>query len=159
MDSRAAAADDTRRWPGRCGGPRSREPMAKTLAWTEVSLGEFTALAADPDTLVYGSRPRLSSARCQTGGELPPRARMIPRASPGADDELPPGFTGGFHPRMPLMDMPRATWTTWSGGWAAAGGGSRKQHRVASSLAEAAEVAPVVVNRAPGWVPESWPAT
>jgi hypothetical protein len=31
---------------------------------------------------------------------------MIPELRPCTDDELPPGFTGGFHSRMPLMDMP-----------------------------------------------------
>ncbi|HEY9469126.1 MAG TPA: FAD-dependent oxidoreductase, partial [Propionibacteriaceae bacterium] len=31
-------------------GPSFQEPMAKTMAWTEVSLREFTALAADSGT-------------------------------------------------------------------------------------------------------------
>src|SRR6187397_1635245 len=49
-------------------GPSFQEPMAKTLAWTEVSLEEFTALAADPDTGVRLA-PAVVVGAMPTGGE------------------------------------------------------------------------------------------
>ena len=75
-------------------GPSFQEPMAKTMAWTEVSLREFTKLAADPDTGVRLA-PAVVVGVLPTGGELPPQARMIPELRPCTDDELPPGFDGG----------------------------------------------------------------
>ena len=72
-------------------GPSFQEPMAKTTAWTEVSLREFTKLAADPDTGVRLA-PAVVVGALPTGGELPPQARMIPELRPCTDDELPPGF-------------------------------------------------------------------
>jgi D-amino-acid oxidase len=45
-------------------GPSFQEPIAKTMAWTEISLREFTALAADPET---GVRPARSCRRCAAG--------------------------------------------------------------------------------------------
>ena len=52
-------------------GPSFQEPMAKTTAWTEVSLGEFTKLAADSDTGVRLA-PAVVVGALPTGGELPP---------------------------------------------------------------------------------------
>jgi len=123
-------------------GPSFQEPMAKTLAWTEVSLGEFTALAADPDTGVRLA-PAVVVGALPADGEMPPQAQMIPELRPCTDEELPPGFESGFHSRMPLMDMPR--YLDYLERRLAAAGGGVEQHRVAT-LAEAAEVAPVVVN-------------
>jgi D-amino-acid oxidase len=122
-------------------GPSFQEPMTKTMAWTEVSLREFTALAADSDTGV-----RLAPAVVvggPAGGEVPPQARIIPELRPCTEDELPPGFDHGSHSRMPLMDMPR--YLDYLERRLVAAGGVIELRRV-RTLAEAAEAAPVVVN-------------
>jgi D-amino-acid oxidase len=123
-------------------GPSFQEPRAKTMAWTQVSLREFTALAADSDTGV-----RLASAIVvggpPTGGEMPPQARIIPELRPCPDDELPRGFDSGYRSRMPLMDMPR--YLDYLERRLVAAGGQVERRRV-HTLSEAVEVAPVVVN-------------
>lgn len=123
-------------------GPSFQEPMAKTMAWTEVSLQEFTALAADSDTGVRLA-PAVVVGALPAGGEMPPQARTIPDLRPCTDDELPPEFDHGFHSRMPLMDMPR--YLDYLERRLTAAGGAVEQRRV-RTLAEAAETAPVVVN-------------
>ena len=75
-------------------GPSFQEPMAKTMAWTEVSLQEFTALAADPDSRVRLA-PAVVVGALPADGELPPQAQMIPELRPCTDEELPPGFESG----------------------------------------------------------------
>ena len=122
-------------------GPSFQEPMAKTMAWTEVSLREFTALAADSGTGV-----RLAPAVVvggPAGDEVPPQARIIPELRPCAADELPPGFDHGSHSRMPLMDMPR--YLDYLERRLVAAGGEIEQRRV-RTLAETSEAAPVVMN-------------
>jgi D-amino-acid oxidase len=123
-------------------GPAFQEPMAKTMAWTEVSLRDFTALAAEPDTGV-----RLAPAVIVGGppddGEVPPQVRIIPELRLCTEDELPLGFDHGSHSRMPLMDMPR--YLDYLERRLAAAGGEIEQRRV-RNLAEAAETASVVVN-------------
>jgi D-amino-acid oxidase len=78
-----------------------------------------------------------------TGGEMPPRARIIPELRRCTDDELPPGFDSGFHSRMPLMDMPR--YLDYLERRLVAAGGEVEQRRV-RTLSEAVEAAPVVMN-------------
>jgi D-amino-acid oxidase len=123
-------------------GPAFQEPVAKTMAWTEVSLRDFTALAAEPDTGV-----RLAPAVVVGGPpddvEVPPQAQIIPELRPCTKDELPPGFDRGSHSRMPLMDMPR--YLDYLERRLAAAGGEIEQRRV-RNLAEAAETVSVVVN-------------
>jgi D-amino-acid oxidase len=115
--------------------------MAKTMAWTEVSLREFTALAADSGTGV-----RLAPAVVvggPAGDEVPPQARIIPELRPCTADELPSGFAHGSHSLMPLMDMPR--YLDYLERRLVAAGGEIEQRRV-RTLAEASEAAPVVMN-------------
>jgi D-amino-acid oxidase len=123
-------------------GPSFQEPMAKTMAWTEVSLREFTALAADSDTGVRLA-PAVVVGALPVGAEMPPQARIIPELRPCTEDELPPGFDGGFHSRMPLMDMPR--YLDYLERRLVTAGGEVEQRRV-RTLAEALDVAPIVVN-------------
>src|SRR5215471_9785983 len=71
-------------------GPSFQEPVAKTLAWTQQSLRDFTVLADDPGSgvriaaaLTVGDLPGL--------GELPPQARLIPDLRPADPAEVPAG--------------------------------------------------------------------
>jgi D-amino-acid oxidase len=123
-------------------GPSFQEPMAKTMAWTEISLREFTALAVDPDTGVRLA-PAVVVGTLPVGGEMPPQARIIPELRPCTEDELPPGFDSGFRSRMPLMDMPR--YLDYLERRLVAAGGEVEQRRL-NTLSEAVEAAPAVVN-------------
>jgi D-amino-acid oxidase len=123
-------------------GPSFQEPMARTMAWTEQSLRDFTELAADPDSGV-----RLASAltvgAVPAGGELPPQARIIPQLREVPADELPAGFASGSRARMPLIDMPRYL-DHLRKRFEAAGG--TVEIRPVGSLEDALGEAPVVVN-------------
>jgi D-amino-acid oxidase len=123
-------------------GPSFQEPVAKTLAWTQQSLRDFTVLAADP-----GSGVRMAAALTVGDlpgpGELPPQARLIPDLRPAGPAEVPEGFGRGFRARMPLVDMPRYL-DYLTERLVAAGG--EIEIRALRSLDEAGRAAPVVVN-------------
>lgn len=123
-------------------GPSFQEPMAKTTAWTNRSLLDFTRLAADPATGVRMA-PALSVTAAPSTGELPPQTRSIPDLRPCAPDDLPDGFAGGFRATMPLVDMPRYLDYLVS---RLAAAGVEVEIRTVRSPDEAAAVAPVVVN-------------
>jgi D-amino-acid oxidase len=145
-DVRVWAADPPRHTTsvvaGALWGPSFQEPVAKTLAWTQQSLRDFTALAGDPGSgvrmaaaLTVGDLPGL--------GELPPQARLIPDLRPADPAEVPEGFRQGFRATMPLVDMPRYL-DYLTERLAAAGG--EIEIRALRALDEAARAAPVVVN-------------
>jgi len=145
-DVKVWAADPPRHttsmFAGALWGPSFQEPVAKTLAWTQQSLRDFTVLADDPGSgvrmaavLTVGDLPGL--------GELPPQARLIPDLRPAGPAEVPEGFGPGFRARMPLMDMPRYL-DYLTERLVAAGG--EIEIRALRSLDEAGRAAPVVVN-------------
>lgn len=122
-------------------GPSFQEPMARTMAWTERSLREFTELARDPRTGVRLA-PALTLGAVPTGA-VPPQARIIPDLRPCPETELPEGFAAGSRSTMPLVDMPRYLGYL-TDRLAAAGG--KLELRTVAALAEAAQAAPVIVN-------------
>lgn len=123
-------------------GPVFTEPAAKTLAWTRHSLQVFRELARDPATGVRMA-PALTVGAMPAAGELPPQARLIPELRPAAPAELPDGFPAGFRATMPLVDMPR--YLDYLTERLAGAGGLLELHPV-RSLADAAAVAPIVIN-------------
>lgn len=92
--------------PGALWGPCFEEPMDRTLAWTEQSLADFRALAADPSTGVRMA-PAVTVGALPPDTELPPQVRMIPGLRPARPEELPAGHTAGFCALMAVVDMPR----------------------------------------------------
>jgi D-amino-acid oxidase len=123
-------------------GPSFQEPMAKTMSWTDRSLEDFVALARQPDTGVRMA-PALTVTDQPATAEIPPQARSIPDLRPCAADEVPAGFRGAFRATMPLIDMPRYLDHLVA---RLAEAGVELQERTVSSLGEAADAAPVVVN-------------
>jgi len=145
-DVRVWAADPPRHTTsvvaGALWGPSFQEPVAKTLAWTQQSLRDFTVLADDPGSgvriaaaLTVGDLPGL--------GELPPQARLIPDLRPADPAEVPEGFRQGFRATMPLVDMPRYLDYLTERLVAADG---EIEIRALRALDEAGRAAPVVVN-------------
>ena len=124
-------------------GPSFQEPTDRTLAWTEQSLRDFTALAADPDTGVQLATV-FTVGDVPTGIDaLPPVVRLIPDLRDHPGHEVPGDFTAGSSGTMPMIDMPRYL-DHLVGRLASAG--VEVQHRRVGSLDEAAAVASVVVN-------------
>lgn len=133
--------DTTSEVAGAMWGPSFQEPMAQTMAWTNRSLADFTALARDP-----GSGIRMAptlTATTMPAGDPPPQARSIPELRACDPAELPPGFTSGFRSLMPVADMPRYL-DHLTARLAAAG--VRVEQASFASLADAARMAPLVVN-------------
>jgi D-amino-acid oxidase len=123
-------------------GPSFQEPMAKTMAWTNRSLIDFTELADDPASGVRLA-PSLSVSAVPSAGDPPPQARSIPNLRPCPPEDLPDGFASGFRATMPLVDMSRYLDYLVA---RLAKAGVEIEIRAVRSLADAAEVAPVVVN-------------
>lgn len=122
-------------------GPSFQEPMAKTMAWTDRSLADFTALAENPASGVRMARTFTVST--MPAGEPPPQARSIPELRACAPDEVPPGFASGFHALMPLADMPRYLDHLTA---RLADAGVTVEQGTVASLDAAAREAPLVVN-------------
>jgi D-amino-acid oxidase len=122
-------------------GPSFAEPADRVPGWCEVSLRTFQALARDPSS---GVRMVPSVTAGGAGdGPLPSQVRLIPDLRPCPPEEMPPGFGGGFRSTMPLIDMgPYLDYLSAR----LTGTGGTIEMRTVGSLAEAAEVAPVVVN-------------
>lgn len=123
-------------------GPSFLEPMAKTMAWTNRSLVDFTELAEDPATGVRMA-PSLSVSTVPASGDTPPQARSIPDLRPCPPEDLPDGFASGFRATMPLIDMSRYLDHLVA---RLAKAGVEIELRTVRSLADAAPAAPVVVN-------------
>ena len=127
-------------------GPRPREPVAQTLAWTEQSLREFRELAKDPASGVLMA-PGLSVGGLPEGDAIPPGVELIPDLRPAAAADIPegcrPGFNTGFRATMPMIDMPQYLGYL-TGRLAAAG--CDIEVRPIQSLAQAADAAPIVIN-------------
>ena len=128
--------------PGALWGPCFTAPVDRTLAWTEQSLKDFRALAADPATGVRMA-PAVSVGGPPPGAELPPQVRLIPELRPARPGELPAGYESGFRARMAVVDMPR--YLDHLTARLTAAGDTIEIRRVAS-LASLAGAAPVLVN-------------
>lgn len=123
-------------------GPSFLEPMARTSVWTRRSLQDFRELADDPASGVRMA-PSLVVGDLPPATDLPPQLAVVPDLRPCPTDELPPGFRAGARGTAPLVDMPR--YLTYLESRLAAAGGQIEIRRL-RSLAEALDVAPVVVN-------------
>lgn len=122
--------------------PRPAERAAETLGWIEHSLRVFRELATDPNTGVQLA-PALAVGEFLAAEAASPAARLISDLRPAGPDELPGGFDAGFRATMPMIDMPH--YLEYLTRRLAAAGCEIELHPV-RSLAEAAEVAPIVVN-------------
>jgi D-amino-acid oxidase len=117
----------------------------RVLTWAEQTRLEFTELAADPDTgirVVYG----LEASR--SGAGPPDWARRMDRFRVARPDELPPGFISGWWYAAPVINMPK--YLAYLSGRLAQAGGVIEVGAV-DSLAEALDIAPLVVNCAGVW--------
>jgi D-amino-acid oxidase len=122
--------------------PRPAERAAKTVAWTQYSLGVFRELAADPDTGVRMA-PAMSVGELTATEAMSSAAQLIPDLRPAEPADLPEGFRVGFRATVPMIDMPH--YLDYLTQRLAAAGCDIEEHPV-QSLAEAADAAPVVVN-------------
>jgi D-amino-acid oxidase len=122
--------------------PRPAERAAKALPWTEHSLRVFRELAGNPATGVRMA-PALIVGELTGVDAMSSAAQLIPDLRPADPDDIPEGFDVGFRATMPMIDMPQ--YLDYLTGRLAAAGCEIETHRV-ESLAEVADVAPIVVN-------------
>jgi D-amino-acid oxidase len=122
--------------------PRPAERAASTLGWTEHSLRVFRQLAEDPGTGVRMA-PALIVGELTGAQAMSSAADLIPDLRPADPADLPEGFGVGFRATMPMIDMPQ--YLAYLTRRLAAAGCEIEEHPV-RSLAEAAGVAPIVVN-------------
>ncbi|CAM3383694.1 amino acid oxidase [Mycobacterium intermedium] len=122
--------------------PRALEPVDKTLAWGQESLREFRELVHDPTS---GVRMAPALSVYDPADDLPESRgdELVPDLRPADPAELPSGFRAGAHATLPMIDM--LQYLDYLTRRLAAAGCDIEIHP-ARSLAEAAEVAPVVVN-------------
>jgi D-amino-acid oxidase len=125
--------------------PYRAGPADRVRAWGERSFAVFTELAADPKT---GVRMAPGTELLAPGGDpsnVPGWAAHIPDFRVADADELPPGRAGwaGWTFTVPIVDT--SVYLGWLEDRLGSAGVVVEIRRVAS-LAEAAEVAPVVVN-------------
>jgi D-amino-acid oxidase len=123
-------------------GPLLAGSGPRTMAWSERSLRDFRELAGDPGTGVVMA-PVLTVDDELAADEPPAAAALIPDLRPCEPGRLPAGLGPGFRSTMPLIDMPpyldhlAARLSALDVGI---------ETRAVSSLAEAADEAPIVVN-------------
>ncbi|HEY3686529.1 MAG TPA: FAD-dependent oxidoreductase [Streptosporangiaceae bacterium] len=127
--------------PGALWGPCFAEPVERTLAWTERSLADFRALAAEPSSGVRMA-PAVSVGALPPGSALPPQVRLIPELREARPEELPAGYASGFRALMVAVDMPR--YLDFLTGRLAAAGVAIEVRRVASFGELGGEAAAVV---------------
>jgi D-amino-acid oxidase len=117
-------------------------PVDRVREWGERSFAAFEALAADPET---GVRMSPGTELLQPGGDpsaVPGWAAHIADFRVAGDEEVPPGRVGWTF-TVPVVDT--SVYLRWLNGRLHRAGGTIEIRRVAS-LAEAAGVAPLVVN-------------
>lgn len=122
--------------------PRALEPVDKTLAWGLESLREFRELARDPTS---GMRMAPALSVYDPTDDLPESRgdELIPDLRPATISELPSGFGAGAHATLPMIDMPRyLDYLTRR----LTASGCDIEIQPVRSLAQAVEVAPIVVN-------------
>ncbi len=121
-------------------GPVRVGPQDRVLGWAEHSLGVLTKLAAEPGT---GVRMASGKEVTRTEPEFPYWSHLLPSMRLCDRDELPAGFTGGWHFTSPLATMP--VYLGYLRNRFAAAGGTLGISPV-GSLSELAGTAPVMVN-------------
>jgi D-amino-acid oxidase len=121
-------------------GPVLDLPGSSMGAWERAGFDEFTALAADSRAGVRLRNGKFVAPAGMTGA--PPIVRPTDVRILGPD-EVPAGYGSGFVASIPCVDMPRYL-TYLTGRFKTAGG--IVEHRWLASLAEAAEIAPLVAN-------------
>ena len=121
-------------------GPVFLPPDDPVGGWEHAGFDEFTALATDPRTGV-GLRAGVFVAPIVMTG-APPVVRPIDvrMLSP---DEVPSGYASGFMASIPCVDMP--TYLAYLTERFETAGGVTERRRLAS-LAEAAQIAPLIAN-------------
>jgi len=122
--------------------PRPAERAAETLGWTEHSLRVFRELADDAGSGVRMA-PALAVGELTATEAMSSAAALIPDLRPADPADVPEGFGMGFRATVPMIDMPH--YLDYLTRRLAATGCEIEQHPV-RSLAEAAEVAPIVIN-------------
>jgi len=138
--SAEAPRDTTSAAAGALCGPTITGPEDSRTGWGLVSDAEFAVLAAQPETGVRLMRGRLVS---RIGQAAPAWALRVPGYLRCPAEQMPSGFSVGFWVRIPAADMPRYLDYLF-GRFLAAGG--RLELGTLNNLAEAAALAPVVVN-------------
>ena len=123
-------------------GPVFGEPGDPSVGWGESSDRIFRELATQPGTGVSLRRGRLLANPGET--DEPPWARDVPGYRSCLPDELPPGFTAGFHAELPFADMP--AYLAWLMSKVVGRGG-----RIEYGLASGFDGAPIVVNCSGVW--------
>lgn len=139
--SREAAADTTSAVAGGLVWPYRIRPEAQAVDWSLRSFRVLSGLTARPDET--GVR-LVAGTMAETGG-WDPRAWTdgVPGLRAARTEEIPSGYGAGFHARVPLVDM--RTYLPYLERRLAAAGGELER-RAVSSLEEAGEEAPLVVN-------------
>jgi D-amino-acid oxidase len=133
----ALPQETTSRAAGAIWGSTFAGPADKVTGWAAVSLEDFRALAAQPDTGVAIASGTLASG---SGGAPPPQ--MFPGVEIRPCDP-PGGFAAGFRITLPVIDMPRYLDYLVARLRDAA---VEIEPRPVRSLTEAASEAPIVVN-------------
>jgi len=120
--------------------PYHVQPLERVVPWALDSLRRFTELAEDPAS---GIRWQRGSEVFPKGATAPDWIRSLPGAEPLPRRALPAGFEEGFEFDLPVIQTP--TYMPWLEHRVLALG-VRLQVREASSLAEALEHCPTLVN-------------
>jgi D-amino-acid oxidase len=122
--------------------PRPSGRAVQTEAWTEHSLHVFRELAGDPATGVLMA-PALATGDLSGAAAMSSAAALIPDLRPADPADLPEGVRIGYRATMPMIDMPHyLDYLTQR----LAKAGCEIEIRPVSSLTEAADAAPIVVN-------------
>jgi D-amino-acid oxidase len=121
-------------------GPVFDLPGSSVGAWERVGFDEFTALAADARTGVRLCDGTFVAPTEMTGA--PPIVRPAEVRTLDSSD-VPPGYASGFAATIPCVDMPR--YLAYLTERFEDAGGVVETRRL-GSLAEAAEIAPLVAN-------------
>ena len=111
--------------------------------WADETFAELKALAGDPAGNDTGVAMVFGREVCRTRAEAPPWALRVPDFRMCDPEELPTGFTSGWSYTVPVIDMP--VYLRYLERRITERGGIVERRRI-SSLAEAAEAAPVVAN-------------
>jgi D-amino-acid oxidase len=121
-------------------GPYLVEPIDRVRVWSAHTLEVLRQLAGDPAT---GVRLTSGIEASRTPVDPPEWGNQLDGFRMCQPEELPEGFAAGWRFTAPLIEMP--TYLDYLEHRFAAAGGTSELRRI-SSLSEATEAAPVVVN-------------
>ncbi|MFY2860206.1 FAD-dependent oxidoreductase [Mycobacterium sp. THU-M104] len=120
--------------------PRRAQRATKTLEWCEHSLRVFRELAGEPGTGVQMA-PALAAGDVRDA--MSSAAGLIPDLRAAEPAEIPDGFDTAFRATVPMIDMPHYLDYLFR---RLAAAGCEIEARSVCSLAEVADIAPIVVN-------------